>query len=156
MIIIPYLSNILMLYCVKFTSFSCKFNVKRVRILILYLASFVIHVIIVLINQLWQRYKSVTLILQRCNESIKRLCCIFCSIMTKDYRTVTKMLMLCYCLDYGIHTIVFPVEGINIPLNRIVPAFLCFFHDGIIVIAIWRNYFAIKFVELQVKYRSSP
>lgn len=38
--------------------------------------------------------------------------------MAENYAPVSKVFMLRHCLDNGIHTVVFPVQGIHIGYNR--------------------------------------
>lgn len=73
-----------------------------------------IHMIIVLINQLRNRHKGVSFIFQGSDESVQRLGCEFCPIVAKNDAAVSKMLVLGHGLYDGIYAIVFPVKGISI------------------------------------------
>ena len=77
---------------------NCGFYDKTVNCfgtLIFNLPPFVIHVIIVLVDQFRNRHKNIPLIFQRGNEDIQRLGCKFRSVMAKDNTAVSKMLVLC-------------------------------------------------------------
>ena len=63
--------------------------------LIFYLPPFVVHVIIVLIDQFRNRHKGIPFIFQCGNEGIKRLGGKFCPIMAKDNAAISKMFVLC-------------------------------------------------------------
>ena len=49
------------------------------------------------------------------------------------------MLVLCHSLDDGIHTVIFPVQRVNVPLNRIIFTILGNIHHCIIIVSIGRS-----------------
>ena len=106
--------------------------------LILNLSSLMIQVIMIPVNQFWQRHKGISLVLQVLNQLIQRLRCEFRSIMAQNIWSASQMLMSGNCLNDGIHSVILPVQGIHIPLNRVISALSCDLDYRIIIVTIRR------------------
>lgn len=78
------------------------------------LPSFVVHIIIVCINQVGKFNKFIALRFQIGDQVVKRLRSIFCAVMTEDDGTVTQMLMVAYGRNNGIYAVIFPVKAVNV------------------------------------------
>lgn len=97
-----------------------------------------IHVVIVPVDQLGHRHKLIAGFFQCPDQNVQRLGSVSCPIVAQYDGTVSEMFILCDCLYNRVRTIIFPVETVDIPLDRIVIAFSCNFHKSRVIIAVWR------------------
>ena len=109
------------------------------RILVRYLPSFMIQVVVIPSNQLRDRNKLIPLILQCCNQSVQRIRRVLGPVVAQNDASVSEVLVLRYSLDDGIYAVVFPVERIHIPLNRVVSAVFRYIYDIIVLISVGRS-----------------
>ena len=58
--------------------------------------------------------------------------------MAQDDGTVSQMLVAAYRVYDGINTVILPVQGIHIPLDRVIAAFRSGLYDIIIIITVRR------------------
>lgn len=78
------------------------------------LSSFMIHIIIVCIDQIGKLYKFISLRFQIGDQGVQSLRGIFCTIVAEDNRSVAQMLMIAYGGDDGIYAVIFPVKAVNV------------------------------------------
>lgn len=98
-----------------------------------------VHGIIAPVDQFGHGHELITSLFQCRNQGIKRLHCIPGTIVAQNDRTISKMLILGDGLYDGVHTIVFPVETVNVPLDRIIIALSRDLDELCIIIAIRRT-----------------
>jgi len=102
-----------------------------------------VHMVAVAVDELGERHKGVALPLQRGDHRLERLRGIFCAVVTKDDAAVAEVLVLGHGLNNGVHAVILPVEAVYVPLDGVIAAARRGGDDVVIVIAKWRNYFAI-------------
>lgn len=73
------------------------------------LSSFVVHIIIVSIDQIGKFYKFISLRFQIGDQGVQSLRGIFCTIVAEDNGAVTQMFMVAYGGYNGIYAVIFPV-----------------------------------------------
>ena len=83
-------------------------------LLLLVLPSFVVHIIIVCIDQIGKFYKFISLRFQVGDQGVQSLRGIFGAIVAEDNRAVAQMLVIAYGGDDGIYAIIFPVQAVNV------------------------------------------
>ena len=80
--------------------------------------------IIIFVNQLRNRHNRITLRFQPVDQLIQRLGRILRTVMAEDDAPVSEIFMLRHRFKNRVHTLIFPVKGIDIPLYGIVFAIL--------------------------------
>lgn len=73
------------------------------------LSSFVVHIIIVSIDEIRKFYKFISLGFQIGDQGVQCLGGIFCAIVAEDNGAVTQMLVIAYGGDDGFNAVIFPV-----------------------------------------------
>ena len=113
-------------------------NLFQLYLFILDLPSFRIHMVTVTVNQFRDGNNFISLPFQVGNQGIQGIRRKFCSVMAQDDGTVSQMLVAAYRVYDGINTVILPVQGIHIPLDRVIAAFRSGLYDIIIIITVRR------------------
>ena len=86
-------------------------------ILIRDLPAFVVHVVVFPVNQLGNGDKFIAFILKSGKNGIQGVFGVFGAVVAENDTAVAEILAFCNPFDNVVSTVIFPVQGVNIPLD---------------------------------------
>ena len=96
-----------------------------------------IHMIIFPHNQLRNRYNGVPLVFKIRQHGIQGICGVFCSIMAENDSSRSKCFVVTYGVNDRIHTVIFPVQTVDGPLDWIIIECICCLNYLIVICPVW-------------------
>ena len=88
-------------------------------------------------NQLRNRYNGVPLVFKIRQHGIQGICGVFCSIMAENDSSRSKCFVVTYGVNDRIHTVIFPVQTVDGPLDWIIIECICCLNYLIVICPVW-------------------